>query len=441
MIGHGNFPAINKTFVNKDTHNLIVYIGGESELDDSHITGGPVFELANATQSAIVALEHRFFGKSQPFNSTNSKYLKYLTVEQALEDLALFITDQRYLYCGEGNICDVLVVGGSYPGSLSSWFRLKYPHLANYSWSSSAPINVKLEFADYEILAIESFKKVSEVCYNNTKSIIDYFVDRVLDDNQTIYQILSDQYDIPSTIGKVPGAIMRPPGKKPFVHKSHPGPIYNIPSTIGANCPKYTIAKAQIKEKVEDTPGPASYQQLRNPVDPHKVGTLMKGRTKLPESVQCAAPYYDVPQGLEVKKVSIGHKPVVSFDNHVPGPGEYSPVIEEKLKGISIGVKREFTDSTLDVPGPGTYNLRNDEMPQQSIALPGPIDRSLINVNYEKTIPGPGQYTLPDLAEEMTPVTIGKRIEPNLNNKDNPPPYYSTHSTLGGPSFTIGLRT
>ena len=249
------------------------------------------------------------------------------------------------------------------------------------------------------------------------------------------------QYDIPSTIGKVPGAIMRPPGKKPFVHKSHPGPIYNIPSTIGANCPKYTIAKAQIKEKVEDTPGPASYQQLRNPVDPHKVGTLMKGRTKLPESVQCAAPYYDVPQGLEVKKVSIGHKPVVSFDNHVPGPGEYSPVIEEKLKGISIGVKREFTDSTLDVPGPGTYNLRNDEMPQQSIALPGPIDRSLINVNYEKTIPGPGQYTLPDLAEEMTPVTIGKRIEPNLNNKDNPPPYYSTHSTLGGPSFTIGLRT
>ena len=202
---HRNFSQryfVNTTFVTEKTHNLIVYIGGESELDESKINSGPVFTLANATNSAIVALEHRFFGKSQPFESTNSKYLRYLTVEQALEDLALFIIDQRTLYCGKGNICDVLVIGGSYPGSLSSWFRLKYPHLANYSWSSSAPINVKLEFPDYEILAIESFKKVSEICYDNTKSIIDYFVDGVLNDNQTIYKILSDQYGIPSNTSK-----------------------------------------------------------------------------------------------------------------------------------------------------------------------------------------------------------------------------------------------
>ena len=192
---------VNTSFVTQNTHNLIVYIGGESELEESKITEGPVFKLANSTDSAIVALEHRFFGKSQPFNSTNAKFLKYLTVEQALEDLAVFITDQRTKYCGS-QICDVLVVGGSYPGSLSSWFRLKYPHIANYSWSSSAPINVKLEFPDYEILAIESFKKVSEECYDNTKQIIDFYVDGIVNDNKTIYKILDDDYGIPSNTSK-----------------------------------------------------------------------------------------------------------------------------------------------------------------------------------------------------------------------------------------------
>ena len=43
-----------------------------------------------------------------------------------------------------------IVVGGSYPGALSAWFRAKYPHMAIASWASSAVVQPIVDFWQYD---------------------------------------------------------------------------------------------------------------------------------------------------------------------------------------------------------------------------------------------------------------------------------------------------
>lgn len=54
--------------------------------------------------------------------------LRYLTSEQALADYANFIST---LMAANPELARVpwVAFGGSYPGSLAAWIRLKYPHL------------------------------------------------------------------------------------------------------------------------------------------------------------------------------------------------------------------------------------------------------------------------------------------------------------------------
>ena len=82
----------------------------------------------------FLVLEHRFYGDSQPFDDWSLDNLAYLNSEQGLADLAYFISNMNT------NNVEVMVVGGSYPGALSAWFRSRYPHLAVGSWASSAVV-------------------------------------------------------------------------------------------------------------------------------------------------------------------------------------------------------------------------------------------------------------------------------------------------------------
>jgi hypothetical protein len=51
--------------------------------------------------------------------------LKYLSSEQALADLATILA-----YFRAGSSKPTIMIGGSYPGALSAWFRTRYPHIA-----------------------------------------------------------------------------------------------------------------------------------------------------------------------------------------------------------------------------------------------------------------------------------------------------------------------
>ena len=71
------------------------------------------------------------------FRSIHTEELKYNTVDLALADLAYFIDIIKETR-GEYESSKVVLFGGSYAGALAIWFRIRYPHLADAVYASSA---------------------------------------------------------------------------------------------------------------------------------------------------------------------------------------------------------------------------------------------------------------------------------------------------------------
>ena len=101
-----------------------------------------ILTLAQKTKGLILILEHRFYGESLPFGSFSFKIenMRILTTTQALSDIANFIESVK-----SSNLHNVgqnpwIIVGGSYAGALSAWFRYKYPHLVIGSVASSGVV-------------------------------------------------------------------------------------------------------------------------------------------------------------------------------------------------------------------------------------------------------------------------------------------------------------
>jgi hypothetical protein len=59
---------------------------------------------------------------------------------------------------------DWIVIGGSYPGALSAWFKSQYPQHAIGAWSSSGVINAIQDFSAFDQSLFTSMSKSGEVC-------------------------------------------------------------------------------------------------------------------------------------------------------------------------------------------------------------------------------------------------------------------------------------
>ncbi|CAO2830544.1 unnamed protein product [Amaranthus hypochondriacus] len=132
---------------------IFLKICGESSCNG--ISNDYLSVLAKKFGAAIVSPEHRYYGNSSPFKSHTTENLKYLSSKQALFDLATFrqfYQDSLNQKLNRSKDIENLwfVIGVSYPGALSAWFRLKFPHLTCGSLASSAVVLAVYNFTEFD---------------------------------------------------------------------------------------------------------------------------------------------------------------------------------------------------------------------------------------------------------------------------------------------------
>lgn len=106
-----------------------------------------------------------------------------MNVEQALADLAYFITYVKSTIPGLEN-SGVILVGGSYSATMVTWFSQNYPDLVNGVWSSSAPLEAKIDFYEYTEVVGKAIKDFGgEECYTRIENAFAEMEQAIIDNN------------------------------------------------------------------------------------------------------------------------------------------------------------------------------------------------------------------------------------------------------------------
>ncbi|CAE6513011.1 unnamed protein product [Rhizoctonia solani] len=126
---------------------IILNVPGEFGLESfsayltNHTLSG---QIAQATNGAVVLLEHRYFGKSNPYPDLKESTLKYLSVEQTIEDIEYFGNNVHLPMPGGDQVSTAkapwVLVGGSYSGALVSWTMVAKPGVFWAGYSSSGVV-------------------------------------------------------------------------------------------------------------------------------------------------------------------------------------------------------------------------------------------------------------------------------------------------------------
>jgi len=188
---------------------VFLVLGGEGPLSAGYVTGHFVVNLyAQKFGALIVAVEHRFYGKSMPKPDLSTQNLRFLTTQQALADYATFrqFIAQKY-NTGNGKW---ISFGGSYSGSLSAWMRLKYPHLIDGAIATSAPVFPKVDFPEYFEVVANSVGPTCSAVIANVTATVTQMLQNDRDSVQTLFNacdpIVSD-LDIATFMESLSGGV------------------------------------------------------------------------------------------------------------------------------------------------------------------------------------------------------------------------------------------
>eukprot|EP00949_MAST-11_sp_MAST-11-sp1_P005144 g5144.t1 len=120
---------------------ILFYTGNEGPITAFWESNGFMIDhLAPEFGALIVFAEERYYGASLPFGpNPNPEQLKYLSVEQILADYNELIWAMKQSLDGAES-CPVVAFGGSFGGTLATFFRASYPATIVGALAASAPI-------------------------------------------------------------------------------------------------------------------------------------------------------------------------------------------------------------------------------------------------------------------------------------------------------------
>ncbi|CCG80755.1 Putative uncharacterized protein [Taphrina deformans PYCC 5710] len=175
---------------------IIVVLGGEvaADLRVPVLDYGIVDLLARETHGMGIVLEHRYYGRSIPVPDYTTKNMKWLTIDQALEDVVNFAQNVNL---GFGEMTNSpnspwFLYGGSYAGAQAAFLRARAPDVIFGSIASSAVVIGKIDFWEYR----ETIRRTGGVCSEQIVQLIAY-IDDILnlhDPAQT--NILKDSFGL-----------------------------------------------------------------------------------------------------------------------------------------------------------------------------------------------------------------------------------------------------
>ena len=153
---------VNSSFFdsNPDKANapVVFYVEGEGAGSPYSVLGGEHVALAETYGALIVALEHRGYGASIPTSDLTTSNMRFITSHQAIADIALFATAWLAPTYNLSFATNKLVTfGGSYPGVLSAWARLRLPHIVHTAVSTSSPVQSVVDYTLYNDVCARSF--------------------------------------------------------------------------------------------------------------------------------------------------------------------------------------------------------------------------------------------------------------------------------------------
>lgn len=125
------------------TGPVFFYIEGEGAGSPYDVVQGEHVELAQTYGALLVALEHRYYGASVPVPDLSTPNMRYLSSHQAIGDIAQFYQQYMVPTFNLTTYHKLVTYGGSYPGALSAWTRLRLPHIVHAALSTSSPIQVR----------------------------------------------------------------------------------------------------------------------------------------------------------------------------------------------------------------------------------------------------------------------------------------------------------